>query len=237
MLELRGISKTLGNKRVLCDLDLKVCPKEIVYVLGRSGVGKSVLLKTIVGLIVQDSGEVFVEGVRTEPGNEDQMALVRKKCGLVFQTPTLLDSLNVLENLLFAFEEENRSTLSEALEWVNLSSEVLELLPDQLSYGAQKKISFLRTLLLRPKYLLFDEPTTGLDPISSESTNRLIKKGAELSGAGVIVVSHDVKSAIKLANRIQVMDEGRFVFSGTPGEFEKSEVALVKAFRENTVFL
>jgi len=216
---------------------LKVNPGEIVYILGRSGVGKSVLLKTVVGLIIQDAGDVIVDGFRTEPENEDQMAQVRKKCGLVFQTPTLLDSLNVLDNLLFALEEGNKSTLSEPLSWVNLSPEVLDLFPDQLSYGTQKKISFLRSLLLKPKYLLFDEPTTGLDPISAGSTDQLIQKGADLSGAGVIVVSHDVKSALNLAHLIHVLDEGHFVFSGTPSEFERSEVSLVKAFMENTVFL
>lgn len=237
MLEIQKVSKKLGERVILDGIDLEVRSGEIIFVLGRSGVGKSVLLRTIVGLMVQDSGDILIDGERTVPEDEIQMAQVRRNCGLVFQVPTLLDSLNVLENLLFAFGEGNKASVLESLAWMNLSPEVLERFPNQLSYGTQKKISFLRTLLLKPKYLLFDEPTTGLDPISAESTNRLIQNGASLSGAGVVVVSHDVKSATRLAHRIYVLDKGRFVFVGTPKEFEKSTVPLVRAFIENTVTL
>jgi len=238
VLELRNISKRLGQKAVLRNISFQMGKKDVLFILGKSGVGKSVLLKTIVGLIRQDSGEVVINGEVTSPRNEEKMAAIRKQCGLVFQNPTLLDFLTVQENLQFAFQKNiTMGSLSQALSWMNLGPEVLNLYPFELSFGVQKKISVLRTLLLEPDYVFFDEPTTGLDPVSAENTNQIIKKSTERFGAGVIVVSHDVKAALSLAHRICVLEEGQFVFQGSPDEFRSSSVPLVRSFLKNTVFL
>lgn len=237
MLEVKHVTKEFKGTKVLNDISLSLPKESILFVLGRSGVGKSVLLKTIVGLIIQDEGTVLIDGVPTRPQSEEEMVSVRKKCGLVFQMPALLDSLTVEENLAFAMGKVSLAELGEKLSWVGLEKSCLPSYPLELSFGVQKKVSLLRTLLLKPDYLLFDEPTTGLDPVSTELTNQTIIQAAKVFKAGCLVVSHDVRSALKLADEIVLLDAGAIVFRGSSQEFQKSENELVKNFLKGTVFL
>jgi len=237
MLEIRNLSKRFSDRTVLEPIDLNIAPGEIVFVLGKSGVGKSVLLKMIVGLISSSAGEVWLDGTRTDPTQEEAMAKVRRKCGLVFQLPALFDSLNVEENLTFGKEKKDRSVLLEKLLLVHLDPSILSQYPSQLSFGEQKKVSLLRTLLCEPKYLLFDEPTTGLDPVITRVVNDLIQNCAKKLGAGCLVVSHDLASALRFADRIVLIDQGKFVFQGSSLDFEKCQLPLAQAFRKGTVNL
>jgi phospholipid/cholesterol/gamma-HCH transport system ATP-binding protein len=235
MLELKSITKRFGNKVVLNSVSLKLHRSQILFVLGRSGVGKSVLLKTIVGLIPQDRGEVWIQGEKTEPLNEEKMVLFRQKCGLVFQMPALLDSLTLQENLEFALKTNQKAGLRKYLDWVQLSESVLSRYPSEVSFGIQKKVSVVRTLLREPQFILFDEPTTGLDPVSREVTNQMIRNVVKESGTGCVVVSHDIQSAMELAHSIMLLDQGSVVFEGTPEAFRNSKQALVKSFFKGMV--
>ncbi|NBT57614.1 ATP-binding cassette domain-containing protein [bacterium] len=235
MLELKSISKNFKNKTILDQLSLELPREKTVFVLGRSGVGKSVLLKIIVGLILQDSGEVWVNGERTTPDDDNRMVHFRKQCGLVFQMPALLDSMTIQENLQFGLEKNGAEEFATGLDWVRLSKSVLQKYPSELSFGAQKKVSVLRTLLRAPEFILFDEPTTGLDPVATEVTNKMIRNVVRERKTGCLVVSHDVKSALELADTILLLDAGKVVFKGGPGEFLKSELPLVRAFCAGTV--
>ena len=237
MLELKSITKKFANKVVLNSVNLRLQRSQILFVLGRSGVGKSVLLKTIVGLIPQDRGEVWINGEKTDPLNEEKMVTVRQKCGLVFQMPALLDSLTLQENLEFGLEGNQKSGLRKYLDWVQLSEGVLSRYPSEVSFGTQKKVSVVRTLLREPQFILFDEPTTGLDPISREVTNQMIRNVVKESETGCVVVSHDIQSAIELANSIMLLDEGRVVFEGTPEAFRNSDQGLIRSFCKGMVVL
>ncbi|NBX75792.1 MAG: ATP-binding cassette domain-containing protein [Proteobacteria bacterium] len=237
MLELKAISKTFGNRAVLRSVSLTLNRGQICFVLGRSGVGKSVLLKTIVGLIPQDSGEVWIQSEKTDPQNEEQMVSVRQKCGLVFQMPALLDSLTLQENLEFGLKPEKLARLGKYLDWVQLSRERLSRYPAEVSFGTQKKASVVRTLLREPQFILFDEPTTGLDPVSRQVTNQMIRNVVKESHSGCIVVSHDVQSAIELASTIILLDQGQVIFQGTPESFCSSEQPLARAFCNGMVLL
>jgi phospholipid/cholesterol/gamma-HCH transport system ATP-binding protein len=237
MLELKSISKKFGNKVVLNSVSLTLERGQILFVLGRSGVGKSVLLKTIVGLIPQDEGEVWIQGEKTDPLNEEKMVSVRKTCGLVFQMPALLDSLTLQENLEFGLKRDQKTGLRKYLDWVQLSEESLSRYPGEVSFGTQKKVSVIRTLLREPQFILFDEPTTGLDPVSREVTNQMIRNVVQESETGCIVVSHDIQSAMELANSIMLLDEGSVVFEGTPEAFRNSDQALIRSFCKGMVVL
>lgn len=237
MLEIKNLSKSFGSRRILDSISFSLVPGEVVFFLGRSGVGKSVLLKIIVGLLSQDSGQVWIDGQETQPGNEEAMTEIRKKCGLVFQLPALLDSLTILENLMFGLEKAFVESISEGMKAIGLDESILKKYPRELSFGIQKKVSFLRTTLRKPRYLLFDEPTTGLDPISTRTTNQNISSLAKSLGAGCFIVSHDVRSAIDMGERILILDQGKICFDGTPHEMKTTQQGLAADFVKETVFL
>ncbi|NBX91814.1 MAG: ATP-binding cassette domain-containing protein [Proteobacteria bacterium] len=234
MLEVKNLSKVLGERQVLENMSLSVQQGEILFVLGRSGVGKSVLLKTIVGLIHQDKGEVWIDGEKTHPERELAMVAVRRQCGLVFQSPALFDSMTVKENLIFGDEDKARH-ISATMAWLKLPEKILNFYPSELSFGFQKKVSLLRTLLSNPKYLLFDEPTTGLDPVTTNLVNDVIRDCAKARNMGCLVVSHDLQSAYHLADRIVLIDQGKIALSGTPSNFKESDYPLAVAFRKGTI--
>ena len=237
MLEVKNITKTLGKKKVLDSVSLKVSPGEIVFLLGRSGVGKSVLLKVIVGILTQETGSIFVDGMETQPQSEELMTNIRKQCGLVFQLPALLDALSIRENLLLGLEAISPAVFEQQLKAVELEPTVLDSYPRELSVGSQKKVSIMRTLLRKPEYLLFDEPTTGLDPLSARLINQVIRHMAKEMGAGCLIVSHDVRSAIEMGEKILLLDEGKIVFEGSPQNFKTSAQPLAALFVKDTVFL
>ncbi|NBV84859.1 MAG: ABC transporter ATP-binding protein [Verrucomicrobia bacterium] len=221
MIEVIGLHKRLGEQQVLCGVDLTVPEGGTLVVLGRSGSGKSVLLKHLVGLFQPDAGRVLVNGEDIAGLKERQLGPIRKKVGILFQSGALFDSMSVAENLAFPLREagitnpaEIKDRVAEALEMVNLAGEQ-EKMPENLSGGMRKRVGLARTLVSRPACILYDEPTTGLDPIATDSINRLIRRLQTRLKATSVVVTHDMKTAFHTADRIAFLHEGRIYFEGT----------------------
>jgi phospholipid/cholesterol/gamma-HCH transport system ATP-binding protein len=236
MIEFKNVVKSFGKRTILKGLSFKIQKGKILFVLGTSGTGKSVLLKNLVGLLKPDSGEIFVDGVEVSKYSELQYLDVRKKVGMVFQHPALFDSLTVFENVAFGLrkhyslqESEISFRVQKALELVHLIG-IENKLPQEISYGMQKRVSLARTVALEPQVLLFDEPTTGLDPVTTNSVNHLIQELSRKLNTTSIVVSHDMQCALEIADWIMVMDQGNIVDQGTPKDLRNSKVQLVKDF-------
>ena len=236
MIEFRNLQKTFGERAVLRGLNLKISEGEIVFLLGRSGTGKSVSLKLIVGLLKATSGEIWLSGENITHFSEEQFFEVRKKCGMVFQHPALFDSMTVFENVAYGLrqrggysEEQIALEVRKYLNLVHLKN-VEDKLPQQISYGSQKRASLARTMANQPRILLFDEPTTGLDPITTNAINSLIKELSSALKVTSVVVSHDMKCALDIADRIIVMDEGQIIGEGTPSEIKKSQHPIISGF-------
>lgn len=237
MIEFRKVSKAFGPKRVLKGISFVVEPGEIVFVLGRSGMGKSVLLKHIVGLLRPDAGEIFVDGQEVSQLPEEAFLAVRKKCGMVFQFPALLDALTIYDNVAFGLRahklvtpagEEER--VRKLLASVHLGAEVAARYPPELSFGMQKRVSIARTLAIEPSYLLFDEPTTSLDPVTTAAIHELIHQLARKLKVAALVVSHDIASALRVADRILFLDGGELIAQGTPAELRKTATGMAREF-------
>ncbi|MBL7555043.1 MAG: ABC transporter ATP-binding protein [Bdellovibrionaceae bacterium] len=236
MIQYKKLIKSFGTRTILKGIDLHIKAGEIVFILGTSGTGKSVLLKNTVGLMKPDSGEIWIDDENVTDFTEQQFLPVRKKCGMVFQHPALFDSLSIYENIAFGLrkhfvlpENEIKERVEQALSLVNLEN-VLTKRPGEISYGMQKRVSLARTVVLRPKVLLFDEPTTGLDPVTTNSVNSLIQNLSRKLNTTSMVVSHDMHCALKIADRIVVLDQGQIVDQGTPQELLQSQVPLVRDF-------
>lgn len=236
MIAFKDVIKSFGPRTILKGISFHVLEGEILFVLGTSGTGKSVLLKNLVGLLKPDGGEIWIDGQETSRLTELQYLDIRKKVGMVFQQPALFDSLTIYENVAYGLrkhyklsEEEIASKVKTALSLVKLK-DVEEKMPAQISYGMQKRVSLARTVALEPKVLLFDEPTTGLDPITTNAVNFLIKDLSKKLKTTSIVVSHDMHCALEIADRIIVLDQGNIVDHGTPAELKQSNVQLTKDF-------
>ncbi len=237
MVKFVNLVKRFGPRTVLKGINLDIKEGEIVFILGTSGTGKSVLLKNIVGLLRPDEGEIWIDGQEVSKLTEEQYFPVRKKCGMVFQHPALFDSLSVFENVAFGLrrhyrewpEEKVRDRVRYCLNLVHLKN-VDERIPPSLSYGMQKRVSLARTVAIEPRILLFDEPTTGLDPITTHSVNQLILSLSRELKTTSLVVSHDMQCALEIADRIVVLSEGQIIDQGTPEQLKKSTVPLVKDF-------
>jgi phospholipid/cholesterol/gamma-HCH transport system ATP-binding protein len=238
VIEFKNVTKSFGSKKVLDDISFRVNDGEIVFLIGKSGMGKSVLLKNLVGLIRPDAGEIWIDQQEVSCLREEDFLPVRKKCGMIFQNPALFDSLSVFENIVFGLRAQRvyadeallKSEIQEKMRLVSLPESILPLFPSELSYGMQKRVSIARTLVMAPKYLLFDEPTTGLDPVATRSINAVIHRLARELRVTSLVVSHDMQSAQDIADRILLLDQGNIAASGTIGELKKSELRLVKDF-------
>ncbi len=237
VVELRGVSKAFGEKVVLDAVDLAVTRGEVLVILGGSGTGKSVTLRHMNGLTHPDSGEVFVDGAEVSSLSEEELGPVRRKVGMLFQMGALFDSMSVFENVAFALwehtamtEAEVEARVREVLGFVNLGPDVMPLLPSSLSGGMRKRVSLARTIALKPDVLLYDEPTTGLDPVTSMTINRLIVDLNTRLATTSVVVTHDIASALFVADRIAFLEKGRFAFVGTPDEARRSGVAALRAF-------
>jgi phospholipid/cholesterol/gamma-HCH transport system ATP-binding protein len=237
IIEFKRVLKKYGSHRVLDEVDLAVHRGEVLVILGGSGTGKSVSLRHMNGLEQPDSGEVWVEGVDVSRLPEEELVPIRKKVGMLFQGGALFDSMTVFENIAFALhehtswsEEKISARVGEVLGFVNLGREVERLLPSSLSGGMKKRVSLARTVALKPEILLYDEPTTGLDPVTSMTINRLIVDLNERLATTSVVVTHDIVSTLFVADRIAFLQNGRFVFIGTPEEARASEVPDLRAF-------
>jgi len=237
MIEYRGVWKSFGDNPVLQGIDLRIEPGEKFFILGQTGAGKTVLIRLLVGLLRADRGQVWVDGEEVTHLTEDEFRPVRRKCGMVFQFPTLFDSQNVFENAAFALrrhtdlsEAEIAGRVRENLALVHLPESVAPQMPQELSYGMQKRVGLARTLALRPRILLYDEPTTGLDPFTAEQINRLMLEMAEKLQVTSIVVSHDLGSMARVASRVALLAQGRLVEVSRPEEFLHSANPLVRQF-------
>ncbi|MBK9324587.1 MAG: ABC transporter ATP-binding protein [Bdellovibrionaceae bacterium] len=236
MIRFKNLVKRFGERTVLRGISLDVRQGEILFILGTSGTGKSVLLKNIVGLLRPDEGEIWIDGQEVSKLTEEQYLPIRKKCGMVFQHPALFDSLTIHENVAFGLrrhfqfsEGEIGAKVKKALALVHLQG-IESKRPGQISYGMQKRVSLARTVALEPEILLFDEPTTGLDPITTNAVNQLIQDLSHTLKTTSLVVSHDMQCALSIADRIVVLDQGSIVALGTPTEIKNSPVPLVKDF-------
>lgn len=235
-----NITKRFGSQTVLENISFEVKEGEIFVILGKSGVGKSVTLKLIVGLLKPDSGSILVEDKNIVSYSETELVEIRKKCGMVFQHPALLDSLTVFQNVAFGLKipaHANKTLLKkteervlECLQRVHLNETILHRYPAELSYGMQKRVSIARTLILQPEVLLFDEPTTGLDPITSRAINTLIAELSRTLNVTSLVVSHDIQGALEIADRILVLDGGQVLINADPPTLRKSSEPYVQEF-------
>ncbi len=237
MIKTVNLSKSFGDKEVFKNLSIDFERGKTTVVLGRSGTGKSVLLKVILRLLLIDSGEIYIDDIDTTDFSESQMMSVRKKMGMLFQGSALFDSMSVYENVAFTLKEHTRLTenkikdiVKEKLEFVEMTG-TESLMPSELSGGMQKRIALARTMANNPDYIFFDEPTTGLDPITARTINELIIRVREHTGTTVVVVTHDLDSAAMVAQKIVLIKDGGKYFEGTPDDFQGSNIDFVKAFR------
>jgi phospholipid/cholesterol/gamma-HCH transport system ATP-binding protein len=238
MISLRDVSKTFGGKTVLDKLCLDVAPGETVVIVGGSGTGKSVMLKHIIGLIRPDSGHIVVAGQDLCCQTPLELNQFRRLFGMSFQEGALFDSMSVFENIAFPLrrnttksEEEIRDRVRECLELVHLDG-VESKRPSELSGGMRRRVGFARAISLQPEILLFDEPTTGLDPVISDVVAELIVEMDERLGTTTVTITHDMKVAFKIADRIAMLYKGRLIEAGTPEAFRASSNPIVQQFIE-----
>ena len=236
MIRVRGLRKRLGAKQVLDGVDLDIEAGETVVVMGRSGSGKSVLLRHIIGLMTPDEGSIEVEEQEIVGMAERELDSVRRRFGMLFQSAALFDSLTVGDNVGLGLREhlrlgepEVRRRVAERLEWVGLAG-VEAMKPASLSGGMRKRVGLARALAMDPQYILYDEPTTGLDPIMADAIDQLIRSLQKRLGVTSVVVTHDMTSAYKVADRMVMLHEGKMVFSGSPDETRAATHAVVRQF-------
>ena len=233
------------DRPVLAGVELEVGRGETISVVGHSGTGKSVLLKTTIGLIVPDHGDVVVDGDSVTRASRKTLERIRRKVGYVFQNAALFDSMSVYENVAQGLSDREQREMGEravlaavidALEHVNLDpAAVLGKLPSELSGGMRKRVGIARAIVGRPQILLYDEPVTGLDPVNGTVVHRLIARLAAELGVTSIIVTHDIEGALPISDRVAMLDHGAIRFVGTPDEFRGSSDALVRAFLERDV--
>jgi phospholipid/cholesterol/gamma-HCH transport system ATP-binding protein len=237
---LENISKSFGTKHVLRGVNLEIMRGEIIYIIGKSGSGKSVTLKNITGLLKPDSGRVIIDGLDVHALDDKELNSLRRKMGVLFQMAALFDSMSVFENVAFAprrftkmTEAEIHKLVIEKLELVGLRG-VEHLNPSALSGGMQKRVGLARAIALDPEIVLYDEPTTGVDPILAAAVDDLIKSLNAKIGVTSIVISHDIASVFRTAQRVAMLYDGVFRLVGTPEDFKKSDDPVIRQFVEGS---
>lgn len=236
MIEIRGLTKSFGGRPVLDRVDLDVAQGETLVVIGRSGTGKSVLLKHVLGLMKPDAGTIAVFGQRLDQLNREDLYRLRRRCGVLFQGGALFDSMTVAQNVGLGLSDSNSKppedidrTVQERLEWVGLSGTAGKY-PSELSGGMRKRAALARAIAMDPEVVLYDEPTTGLDPVTAEGINDLIVHLKQRLNVTSIAVTHDMRSAFKIADRIAMLHDGRIIFTGTVSETQQSNDPIVHQF-------
>ncbi|HVO75288.1 MAG TPA: ABC transporter ATP-binding protein [Ignavibacteriaceae bacterium] len=248
MIEINNLHKRFGENPVLNGINLKIDTGETIVIVGRSGCGKSVLIKHIVGLLYPDSGFVKVENQVINELDEEELYKLRRKFGFLFQGAALFDSMTVEENVALPLVESGQASnisgngskkkeinkvIEEKLEMVGLPG-IQKLKPAELSGGMKKRVGLARALVTNPDYIFYDEPTTGLDPIMADSIDNLIKELSEKLSVTSVVVTHDMYSVKNVADKVAMMHEGKIYFAGTPAEFTDSEDKVITDFIKRT---
>jgi phospholipid/cholesterol/gamma-HCH transport system ATP-binding protein len=237
VIEINNLKKSFGNQEVLTNVSLKLNKGENLVVLGKSGSGKSVLIKCVVGLLDSDGGEIHVYNKNVASLNKEQLGELRQKIGFLFQSGALYDSMTVKQNLEFPLrrikknltEKEIEQKVNEVLENVGLA-DALHKMPSQLSGGMRKRISLARTIVVDPLIMLYDEPTTGLDPVTSDEISSLIIDVQKKYKTSSIIITHDIKCALKTANRIVMLMDGEVYKEGKVAGFENSTDPFIESF-------
>jgi phospholipid/cholesterol/gamma-HCH transport system ATP-binding protein len=241
MIEIVDVHKSFGNNYVLRGISLKISQGETVGIVGESGCGKTVLLKHILGLLKPDKGKVLVDGIDIN-GDATHLFDVRKRFGMVFQSSALFDSLEVMENVIIGLKEhypklglkKMEEIGSEKLKMVELSAETHFLKPQELSGGMKKRVAIARALSMDPEYIIYDEPTTGLDPIIADKMNNLMLHLKEKLNKTTVIVTHDLHSAFKVADRIAMLAEGKIVYEGSPEQAMKTDNSFMERFIQSS---
>jgi phospholipid/cholesterol/gamma-HCH transport system ATP-binding protein len=240
MIELINVKKKFGEKEVLRGVNIKILKGETLVIIGPSGCGKSVMLKHIVGLMSPDEGEILIEGNDIVKMRESEVYKIRKKFGFQFQGSALFDSMTVEENVGLGLVENTNKTKSEIKEIVEEKLEIVglpgigKLMPADLSGGMKKRVALARSLAINPEYILYDEPTTGLDPIMSDAIDELIKELTNRLKVTSIVVTHDIFSVYDIADQVAMMHEGKVYFKGTPKVLVESDDEIIRLFLHRT---
>jgi len=236
MIAVRSVAKKIGQQEILRGVDLEVATGETLAIIGRSGGGKSVLLKHLIGLMTPDVGEIWIDGHNIIGLNERQLGGIRKKIGILFQSGALFDSMTVEENIAFPLREAGEkdpkilhTKVEEMLEVIEMEGQE-DKMPESLSGGMKKRVGLARSIIRRPSCVLYDEPTSGLDPVVADSINRLIRRLQQRLGMTSVVVTHDMKSAFDVADHIAYLHEGRIYFYGTPAELQQSRDPILQDF-------
>ena len=238
MIEIRNLQKSFGSKPVLRGVNLDIQQGESQIIIGRSGCGKSVLLKHIIGLVQPDAGQIYVDGEEVTAASTRDLYRMRRKFGMLFQGAALFDSMTVGENVALGVREhrmfdeaEINRRVAEKLQLVRLPN-TQHLKPAELSGGMKKRVGLARALMMDPEFVLYDEPTTGLDPITSDAINELIIECNQQLGVTSIVVTHDMTSAYKVGTRFAMLHNGEVIFTGTTNEVRRTNHPVVKQFNE-----
>jgi len=241
MIKLVDVHKSFGRQKVLDGLDIEIEEGKTTVIIGRSGGGKSVLLKHIIGLLRPDRGQVLIDGVDITKLNDRELNEIRKKFGMLFQEAALFDSMTVGENVAFPLrehtlmkEKEIWETVAERLHSVGLTG-VEAKIPAELSGGMRKRVGLARAIAMRPQIVLFDEPTTGLDPVMTEAINRLILDTQKSFNLTCVVISHDIRSIFEIGHRIAMLYEGRIIEYGTPEELRASRNPVIVQFLAGSI--
>ncbi|MFQ5689722.1 MAG: ABC transporter ATP-binding protein [Gemmatimonadota bacterium] len=238
MIEIRGVKKALNGKPVLAGVDLTIPEGRTLAIMGPSGTGKSVLLKHIVGLFDPDEGDILVDGMSVPDADRKEIFQIRSKISYVFQNSALFDSLTAGQNIVLGLQErycmepnaDCGNIIRQVLRQVNLDPETANLMPSELSGGMQKRVAIARAIAGPVRYILYDEPTTGLDPVNAAIINRLISRLNHEVDATSVIVTHDVDSAFQLADTIALLSDGVVRAEGTPEELKASEDPEVRKF-------
>lgn len=237
VIELKNVYKSFGTKYVLRGLDLSIYKGESIVLLGQSGMGKSVSVRLMLGLMDVDSGSIKINGKEITNFSEEEFYENNRKIGMLFQNGALFDSMSVWENIAFSLlnidkmnPEEARKIAIQKLEDVGLPSKVADMMPDELSGGMRKRVGLARAIADSPNIIFFDEPTTGLDPIMSDVINNLIVRCVKQLGATALTITHDINSARKIADRIVMLYDGKIIWSGKPSDLDNPKNEYVEHF-------
>ena len=239
-IRIRDLHKTFGEHHVLRGIDLDVERGKINIIIGGSGQGKSVLMKHLMGLLKPDRGHIWVDGEDVVPMRDTRLNEVRRKFGMLFQNAALFDSLTVEENIAFPLVEhrrkmsrtERQALVRATLQSLQLPEVLLKKHPSELSGGQRKRVGLARALVLKPEILLYDEPTTGLDPVATKNVDDMIRDISSQTGVTSVVISHDMASTFRIGDQISMLHEGRIVASGTPDEILRTEHHHLREFVE-----